>query len=236
MANKPAFKALPWDSEFFGKRIGQLQLDDSGDPSLSETDFDHLQIKVAATDYQLMTTLQQQGYQLAEGEVDFVMALAPQADEAPRTSTLERATADDIPALRALAAGTFDASRFRAPWFAAEQRDSFYQLWLEKAVLGTFDDVCLVSRGEHGIEGFVTLKFTDNDARIGLIAVSDQVRGRGVGRRLLQAAGQYSLDHQASSLYVATQMANRAANALYSKSGFSIHSLSYWFYKAHDSI
>lgn len=87
-----------------------------------------------------LDALQQLGFSLVEGEVDFVMPVMCVSDD----PGAQVAQTTDIPALRQLAGQAFAQSRFRAPWYAADASARFYAQWIENAVLGTFDHQCLV--------------------------------------------------------------------------------------------
>ena len=139
----------------------------------------------------------------------------------------EIATEQDIPALRKMAALAFAQSRFRAPWYAPYDSGRFYARWIENAVKGTFDHVCLVFRTAGGqIQGFVSLRrLNEQEARIGLLA------GRGMGEKLMQAALHWAEQQQVSTLRVATQMGNTAALKRYIASGASIDATAYWLYR-----
>ncbi len=65
------------------------------------------------------------------------------------------------------------------PRYAPDDSGRFYAQWIENAVKGTFDHVCLVFRTDGGlIQGFVSLRrLTEHEARIGLLA------GRGMGEK-----------------------------------------------------
>jgi dTDP-4-amino-4,6-dideoxy-D-galactose acyltransferase len=170
----------------------------------------------------LLDALQQHGFQLVEGEVDLSITVT-QYD----SPGAEMATEQDIPVLRQMAAQAFAQSRFRAPWYAPEDSGRFYAQWIENAVKGTFDHVCLVFRAQDGhIQGFVSLrKLNEHEARIGLLA------GRGMGDKLMQAALHWAQQQQLSTLRVATQMGNTAALKRYIASGANIDATAYWLYR-----
>ena len=61
---------------------------------------------------------------------------------------------------------------------------------LKKAVLGTFDDICLLTYDtENNVSGFVTLRrLSESEARVGLLAVMPNRIGQGIGKQLMSAA------------------------------------------------
>jgi dTDP-4-amino-4,6-dideoxy-D-galactose acyltransferase len=215
---------LDWESQFFSLPSAIVRVSDDA-PPLIASDFmpwQRVQAKIPATRADWLDALQQQGFRLVEGEVDLAIAVTQHLSPG-----VEKATEQDIPALRQLAAQAFAQSRFRAPWYAPDDSGRFYAQWIENAVKGTFDHLCLVFRAPDGvIQGFVSLRqLNDTEARIGLLA------GRGMGEKLMQAALGWAQQQQLSTLRVATQMGNTAALKRYIASGGNIESTAYWLYR-----
>ena len=215
---------LDWESQFFALPTAIVRLSDDA-PLLAANDlaaWSHVQAKIPALRADWLDALQQQGFRLVEGEADLAIKVTQHVSPGA-----EIATEQDIPALRQLAAQAFALSRFRAPWYDPDASGRFYAQWIENAVKGTFDHLCLVFRGQDGaIRGFVSLrKLNDTDARIGLLA------GRGMGEQLMQAALYWARQQQLSTLRVATQMGNTAALKRYIASGGNIETTAYWLYR-----
>lgn len=217
-------ESLEWESAFFARPSAIVRLRDNA-PALQDADFSawqRVQAKIPADRADLLDALQQHGFRLVEGEVDLSVTVALHASPGA-----EIATEQDIPTLRKMAALAFAQSRFRAPWYAPDDSGRFYAQWIENAVKGTFDHVCLVFRTDGGqIQGFVSLRrLTEHEARIGLLA------GRGMGEKLMQAALHWAEQQQVSTLRVATQMGNTAALKRYIASGANIDATAYWLYR-----
>ncbi|WP_333854836.1 dTDP-4-amino-4,6-dideoxy-D-galactose acyltransferase [Leclercia sp.] len=219
-----ALQPLDWESQFFALPTALVRLSDDA-PLLSTEDvaaWQRVQAKIPAARADWLDALQQLGFRLVEGEADLAIKVTQHV-----CSGAEIATEQDIPALRQLAAQAFGQSRFRAPWYAPDDSGRFYAQWIENAVKGTFDHLCLVFRApDSAIRGFVSLrKLNDTDARIGLLA------GRGMGEQLMQAALGWAQQQQLSTLRVATQMGNTAALKRYIASGGNIETTAYWLYR-----
>ena len=219
-----SLEPLAWESQFFGIPSAIVRFCDNA-PKLTLADFlpwQRLQAKIPAGRADLLDALQQSGFQLVEGEVDLTITVGLH-----RATEADRATAQDIPALRQMAALAFAQSRFRSPWYAMEDSGRFYAQWVENAVKGTFDHECLVFRDPDGaIQAFVSLRqLNDSEARIGLLA------GRGMGDKLMQAALNWTQQRQLSILRVATQMGNTAALKRYIASGANVDATAYWLYR-----
>ncbi|HGN8724728.1 dTDP-4-amino-4,6-dideoxy-D-galactose acyltransferase [Enterobacter bugandensis] len=217
-------ESLEWESAFFARPSAIVRWRENA-PALQEVDFSawqRVQAKIPADRADLLDALQQHGFQLVEGEVDLSITLTRHD-----ASGAEIATEQDIPVLRQMAARAFAQSRFRTPWYAPDDSGRFYAQWVENAVKGTFDHVCLIFRAANGqIQGFVSLrKLNEREARIGLLA------GRGMGEKLMQAALHWAQLQQVETLRVATQVGNTAALKRYIASGANIVATAYWLYR-----
>ncbi len=239
-------ESLAWETEFFGQSTARLNLSDTLSPQQRDhllqqmADYAIVQAKVSAERTDLIDTLSGLNFALVEGEIDLTLMIGTEnAYLDSVTISLNSAeiavsaSVDEIPLLRQAAKKVFVQSRFRAPWYQPEDSGRFYALWLEKAVLGTFDHQCLLVKSVSGeIEGFVTLRHLDEDsARIGLLAVMPGVQGKGIGKKLMSAALQWCQQHQKKQLKVATQVSNIAALRLYTRSGAQIATTAYWLYR-----
>lgn len=223
-------EALPWDSAFFARRVAMLRLDRDAGALTREAlgGFDLVQAKIAADDYASLDGLSEVGFQVVEAEVDLRAEVPAASSELVGVSGAEQS---DIDALRAIAAEAFTTTRFRPPWFASGEGGRLYAQWVENAARGIFDHACLVSRERELRAGFITLRRLEGqEARVGLIAVAKGLEGRGTGKRLVQAAFDWSRRAGAGTLRVATQLGNLRALRLFEQSGFSSAVTSYWLY------
>jgi len=121
----------------------------------------------------------------------------------------------------ALASGTH--SRFRMdPEMPTRCFHALYEAWIRRSTLREIADEVLV-HGETGqLQGMVTIRQDGSTAHIGLIAVADAARGKGLGSGLVLAAEAWALQKGASDMEVATQGANQQAIALYGRCGYRI--------------
>jgi dTDP-4-amino-4,6-dideoxy-D-galactose acyltransferase len=232
---------LAWESEFFQCHSAKLIFSDLA-PQLNPAELDAftlVQAKVPTHRLDLIDSLGQLDFHLVEGEIDMSLAVGIKNVIGTKNASYEAdarryqqrvATPADIPLLRSVAASVFALSRFRVPWYDPQDSGRFYALWVEKAVLGTFDHQCLLVMDSLGQPaGFVTLRnLQDGSARIGLLAVFPAAQGKGIGLALMSAAKQWCHSLGLQRLWVATQMSNIAALRLYIRSGASIESTAYW--------
>lgn len=224
--------SLSWESEFFQLQSAKLTLDAAA-PEVTPLDFAPyalVQAKVDADRMDTLDALSTLGFRLAEGETDVCVAINPQ-DAALAAGRL--AVPEEIADVADIAREAFRLSRFRAPWYHPQDSARFYAMWAEKAVLGTFDHLCLWVDDEQGNGlGFVTLRrLSPEEARIGLLAVKPDCQGRGAGRKLMAAAKQWCAEQGVLRLHVATQTGNLAALNLYLASGGKVTRMAYWLYR-----
>ncbi|MFC3393520.1 dTDP-4-amino-4,6-dideoxy-D-galactose acyltransferase [Brenneria rubrifaciens] len=237
-SDAPAIRAtiepLNWESEFFNLASGKLNFSSSA-PVLTSAALDRYgltQAKIPADNLVLADALADAGFRLVEGEVDLCLSL----DDTPTATALPRlrvADSADIPMLRQAAAQVFSLSRFRAPWYQPADSGRFYAQWIENAVLGAFDNLCLLVENEAGQpQGWVTIRqLGDAQARIGLLGVFPGVAVRGVGSQLMSVAEMWCRQQGIQRLQIATQVGNVAALRLYLRRGARVENTAYWLYR-----
>lgn len=233
------FERNQWESNFFAREIYHLRRPSN----LLELDINIgsflpkglLQAKVATDEWHLTHYLQQQQFQLIETEITFQLDLAKISVD--RTACDYRlATVQDLAQLHWVCE-QFPQTRFRSPYFSQQENQRFYQQWLENAVLGIFDDVCLIITENERPKGIVSLRLSEKSAQIGLLAVLPEVQGKGIGKRLLNSAiaylqEQYSPQREEIDfLVIRTQLSNQPAMRLYQSFGATLWQSAYWFYR-----
>lgn len=226
------FTLREWDSQFFNRRIFSFEL-----PTIETASYDWPKnslttIKVGSADSSFLDELNRYGFSFVEGELVFKKAV-PVTSKSASLKDFEAylVTESSLDELKLIVSDLYVNSRFREPWFTATEKNNFYQMWVENAVLSKFDDCCLVLKSEDSISGFVTIRIREGEATIGLIGVAEPFQGQGIGKKLLELVQGYCVAKKATIINVATQASNISAANLYSKAGFAIADISYWFYK-----
>jgi dTDP-4-amino-4,6-dideoxy-D-galactose acyltransferase len=138
------------------------------------------------------------------------------------------------PELLKLAIASGAHSRFNVdPRFPRERFLEMYRIWIERSVRREIADTVLVAHDPtiaDGLNGMVTVAVANDTGKIGLLAVAEQARGRGVGRRLLESAHEWMRSHGADEARVITQMANSPACGLYRTCGYTLSAVEDYYH------
>lgn len=218
------YQVRSWDSSFFKRKIGDIDWTSAG--SGDATNFELITTKIASDDSEKIYLLNQADFHYCEGEISFTKNLNKQV-----SSEFETADDSDIPALMKLAQNLYQHTRFKAPWFNKNEANTFYCEWLQKAVKGEFDDLCIVQRLHNDIVGFITIRICNHVAQVGLLGVNPAYQGQGIGHKLIQNCESYLAPTEAKILKVSTQLSNVAASNLYISNHFQVENTAMWFYK-----
>jgi dTDP-4-amino-4,6-dideoxy-D-galactose acyltransferase len=246
LVTKPTIRRLEWDCHHFGLAIAQIVGNDWDDPALSDALTEarnegyQLVYWATSTDRPISKALmvEFQGTQVDQ-KATFVRQTVPDVDccfiPPPPNLTIGAYTgaeaSDDLVQL-AIAAGVY--SRFgvdnRIP---PDKFEELYRVWIERSVRHEIaDDVLVISNGAGAdkLAGMVTVKVTEKVGNIGLIAVSEDYRGQGIGSLLIQAAHYWMYQRGAREMNVITQRANRPACRLYERTGYLLAGVQYYYH------
>lgn len=218
---------LPWDSEFFGFRIGRLTLRQLTPQTLQSVlawaAAEKLRCAYFFADPDCPGTLtlaHEGGFKFVDVRMDFAADLAP-PDGATGSAGLRPATAADLPALEALSRISHQDTRFSKDLnIPAARAAELYAEWIRRDLR---EHRILVAPGANSaVAGYVTCQTdpTTGLGRIGLIAVAGSERRRGIGRILTAGALEYFRQAGCRHARVATQASNVPAQRLYQSLGF----------------
>lgn len=108
--------------------------------------------------------------------------------------------------------------------------EALYKEWVINSVNHRLaEKVCVYVLGNQ-IAGMITLGIKNNRADIGIIAVEEAARGKGIGKALLRSAEVFSHQKGLSQIQVVTQGINEPALALYRGAGYSIEKTEYFYH------
>ncbi|MEZ4937845.1 MAG: GNAT family N-acetyltransferase [Crocinitomicaceae bacterium] len=121
-------------------------------------------------------------------------------------------------------------SRFKKDKRLSSKFEEMYSMWIQKSINGDLADKVFVYKETDKIKGFVTVKKRSDFAEIGLIAVDQSMRGKGIGSKLIASAEHYLTKEGISTIKVPTQLDNKPACDFYTKVGFKKDSLTYIYH------
>jgi len=105
------------------------------------------------------------------------------------------------------------------------ERRSFSAPWEESTFRGLMrrpSAALLVAELDEKVAGYSVLWFAADESELGDIAVSPELRGVGIGRRLLRECLRVAAGRGARSVYLEVREANAVARRLYATDGFSV--------------
>lgn len=204
---------LEWDSNFFGYKIGKLELN-TNEPTLSEED--------GLEDYDLVYIFSQEPIETTAPllDVKLVFSMTTEIVAFPSTVIEYDPLTQSYTELETLAYISGHDSRFlKDPFFGEVAFKKLYKRWIDNSINDP-ETIVLIYFTDDTIEGFVTFtKQYDDKASIGLIAVSPNTQGMGIGKKLLNAVEAYL--GSGIKLSVSTQETNIRACKFYTSYGFN---------------
>ena len=215
---------LQWDSDFFGLRIGRIDIVSNERWQMLLQEASSLQVH-----YDLIYVFSEQKLPTYSNKVRLVdtktiyVKSIDSSTAMPATVEHYQESLPNADLYRlALVSGVY--SRFRLDdSLPIDAYERMYRCWMERSLDGSMADVVLVHRTDTQIDGMITLKIEANVAHIGLVAVDEGAQGRGIGTMLIKAVEAYLQTNTiVRHLKVATQWANKPACHLYEKNGFVV--------------
>lgn len=228
---------LGWDSDFFGFNIVGLELKqvDSYNPILLnnyliENSTRLVQCCLDISDTKNINCMIRDGFEFVDLKMNFIASINGTKST---INTIRRAVKEDIKNLRNVAGAVFTKdSRYNHKNIDEKKVKRLYQLWAEKAVLGTFDDYCLVTERDEKAKGFITIReISKKRVVIGLIGVSEDSHGMGIGSELIKGCLETAWREHYTEIEVSTEGRNLGAQNFYIKNGFKIKEIKVWYYK-----
>jgi ribosomal protein S18 acetylase RimI-like enzyme len=230
---------LPWDSAFFGVRIGRVLLKSPTPEELiavvhqaGRDGIVCLYWLLDCADTASSWAATNCGFRLVDIRITFEHNLGTRAGEDPPLSGVRRYVPEDLPALISLARKSHRDSRFFSDGnFAVERCEALYEEWIRKGCQSGSEAVLVAVKDQQPVGYCVCSASQDGVGNIGLIAVDPRWRRARLGGALVASA----LDHfRAAEMRVATvvtQGRNIASQRLYQKHGFVTQSIQLWYHR-----
>ncbi|MGK0387048.1 MAG: dTDP-4-amino-4,6-dideoxy-D-galactose acyltransferase [Patiriisocius sp.] len=225
-------KRLTWDSDFFGYETGKIALK-------SSKDFDFKNLVKIAKPYTLVTIFSKE--EIAEDLIQLVdtkivlnkyIAITAFHEISNENICSFEYSESSYKALKELALISGAYSRFNLDSnFKNDEYKKLYSTWIDNLVLKQQAfDICIYKEAED-ILGFTSIEEKSKKvADIGLVAVSNHARGKGIGTQLIERALLSAIQHGYDEVQVVTQKENIPAIKLYEKCGFKQSELTYVYH------
>lgn len=213
-------KRLDWDSRFFNLEIGGFEANNIKIDATVAKDFD----LIYATSHK-DNPLEIKGFEKTYTETKVVFSkynLKGITEKQPFVSSFNKMGLS-CDALYPLAFQSGVYSRFY--WdknFSDAQFKALYMKWIDNSLKTDFAEDVLVYVDSNKIEGFVTYAIKNKEATIGLIAVDEHSRGKGIGKALVNSVVGRLVEKGVYVLHIPTQKENINACEFYRKLGFDI--------------
>ena len=183
---------LQWDSDFFGLRIGRIDIVSNERWQILLQEASSLQMH-----YDLIYVFSEQELQTDSNKVRLVDTKTIYVKSIDSSTTMPATVEpyqESLPNadLYRLALVSGVCSRFRLDdSLPIDAYERMYRCWMERSLDGAMADLVLVHRTDDQIDGMITLKIDADVAHIGLVAVDEGAQGRGIGTMLIKAVEAY---------------------------------------------
>ena len=235
---------LEWDTTFWGFQVARVRgniltslLIEQIDEWCRQSEIGCLYFLARSNDANTVRIAEDSHFRLVDIRV--TMEYSPQRS---RQSSLARPESgivvresrpEDVNKLRDIARTCYRDTRFYVdPAFPTQMCDRLYETWIERSCEG-FADAVLVAELDDQLVGYVTCHIGDNfrSGKIGLVGVSSEAKGRGVGQLLVSRALQWFESRGAQEVTVVTQGRNLPAQRLYQRCEFLTKAVELWYHK-----
>lgn len=231
-------RLLPWDSQFFGRRLARADLANPSARDLRaieswarEQRVDCVTLLTDATGGTSAETLHAFGYRLVDLRLELARALP--AESAAGTATARPVRAyrpDDLSALQRIARAAHRHTRFfKDARFPAERAVELYAEWIRRDC--ELSTVWVAEEGDGEPLGYLSCFHQDGTGWISLLAVDEAHTGRGIGRALVQRALAWAAAAGCGEMRVVTQGDNVSAQQAYQAAGFRTARAQAWFHQ-----
>ena len=219
---------LDWDSNFFGYEVGKYLVENPEDFNLEELADELKRYKLVYVFCE--KKIQSSSLKLVDEKATFLIEdltqLTTPSSAFKFESFDEEKHAKDH--LEALGIESAVHSRFKTDSnFRNQEYKKLYREWINNSITGDLAiDIPVVCKGVSTVVGFTTLNKRNIDlAEIGLVAVSKEMRGKGLATDLVKETLRRARNRGYKNVQVVTQMANIPARNLYTKTGFTLKNI-----------
>lgn len=231
MSDAEPCRFLEWDSQHFGLRIARAE-----DARLTPQRIDAIKswcrresidcVYLLTDDRDGARTAVDGGFRLVDVRLTLERGAGPVMEGA--AGPVRRFEAGDLPSLCRIARASHRVTRFYLDGrFPPSKCDDLYETWIRKSCAGEAQAV-FVAAPDRTAVGYLTCHLeASGDGKIGLAAVADEARGKGLGRALVLESLRWFGSRRVS---VVTQGGNEGARRLYESCGFLVTTEQLWYH------
>jgi len=220
----PLCRLLPWDSEFFGHRIGNIERSTltSAEARAARTWAENNQVEclyllVRENDRDTLSAATGAGFAFVDLRLELSREL-PAAPALVAPPAIRSARPEDLPDLQRIARTAHRDSRFFLDThFPVDRAEELYVRWIARDFA---EHHVLVAEVDGRPVGYLSTQKKADHGVISLVAVDAAQTGRGLGRDLVLAALSWFQAQGLRQVRVVTQGQNVRAQRLYQAAGF----------------
>lgn len=221
---------LNWDSAFFGYPVGRVDMNSIGSFDFTGLHKDLMKYKLVYIFSKKELANLPDSIHLVDKKVVF-KKLTNQYKASNDFSKIHSFSGPINDELKTLALESGIYSRFRVDQnFRDHEFERLYERWITESITRNNAFDVFVYKECERFAGFITLGEKNEIADIGLVAVSEQFRGRKIGSLLVDFATGAANELGYSEIQVVTQLQNLAAVKLYEGTGFRLNDLTYIYH------
>ena len=238
---------LKWDTDFFGFRIARVRGDSLSEDLVKGIDSWCRQEKIRclyflsrADDPETTRLAEDNGFRMVDIRVTLSLRIPGERREIEKRrrseATIRHACSQDTSGLLRIAGNSFYDTRFYFDAnFPRHLVDSLYEIWVQRS-LDSHDDAVLVAELDGSPVGFGLCRM-DAEPGVGILcltAVSEEVRGRGIGQDLINGGLDWFSGRGVNEVYAVNQGRNVDMLRLNQHCGILIREVQIWYHKWFD--
>lgn len=232
MNQRQKVQFLCWDSQFFRRKTGKIELPESKNNSYLQT----LLTDAKQDYYELIYLFTNDKHHVDKDILDALCGKLVDRKVYFRTEIgNQNFSTSEIVSFKgkynnkdllSLAYQSGEYSRFKTDKrLNNNEYEILYRNWIEKSIKHEIADEVFVFSEKNTIKAMVTLAIKDNIGHIGLIAVDESLRGKGIGKKLIHKVCDYLKSKNIFELKVQSQFQNKEAYNFYINSGFYVEKI-----------
>lgn len=214
------YKYLDWDSQFFGYSIGTASISELKKEEWTTllNDFIKMNFKLVylyPLDDESLLILRDSNIPQVDNKITFVKKI-DQNYHTEITNVASYTKKTQFNKIIELALTSGEYSRFKTDKnFKNREFEKLYTEWIKSSINKRIADDVLVYELTDGISGFVTYRTEQKKIVIGLIAVDENYKGKGIGKSLMYNVENIAIQNHIEKIEISTQEANINAVKFY---------------------